>query len=149
MKRSLIAGCGVLALMSAASAPADPPPARPDYLFALPEREWTFAKLLWQGRESCTPEVCEAGYHSGDLVVSVIRWRDSVAVVAGIRDCAAVSHNFVSPDQLAALSAEQRAARLAEIVRSIAPFARRGCNRPDPDEVIDTTSLSQLGLPVD
>jgi hypothetical protein len=138
--------CGALAFTFAVPAPADPPPSRPDYLFALPEREWVFAKLLWQGRESCTAELCEAGYHSGDMVVSLIRVRDAANVVAGVRDCSTVSYNYVRPDQVAGLSPEQRHARLSDIVRNIAAFIHRNCNLPDRGEAIDTAPLTRLGF---
>ena len=45
--------------------------ARPDDLFSLPPGQWHRAKLLAVAAEPCTPDQCEAGFTSGDLVISV------------------------------------------------------------------------------
>ena len=69
--------------------------ARPDDLFALPPGQWHFAKRLWQGSELCTPTECEAGYTSGDLVISTEHSGSYVRIIAGFRSCEAVGHSEV------------------------------------------------------
>ena len=68
-------------------------PALPDELFRLPPGPWAFARQLWKGDESCTPDQCEAGYTTGDLVVSVERQKTYLRIVAGFRGCASVAWN--------------------------------------------------------
>ena len=62
-------------------------PGLPEDLFSLPPDTWVFAKQLWKGDEACTSDQCEAGYTSGDLVVSVERSKKYLRVVAGFRGC--------------------------------------------------------------
>jgi len=68
---------------------------RPDDLFQLPPGQWHYAKHLWQGSDPCTEEQCEAGYHSGDLVVSVEHTKGWVRVMAGFRNCAPVAFSEI------------------------------------------------------
>ena len=68
-------------------------PKLPEDLFALPPGTWAFAKHLWQGDAPCTADQCEAGYTSGDLVVSVDRHNDYIRVVAGFSGCQSVAWN--------------------------------------------------------
>jgi hypothetical protein len=65
----------------------------PEDLFDLPPGAWAFAEHLWQGDSPCTADFCEAGYTSGDLVVSVERTKEHVYVVAGFRGCVGVAWN--------------------------------------------------------
>ncbi len=64
---------------------------RPDDLFNLPAGQWHYAKHLWEGTDPCTPDQCEAGFTSGDLVVSVEHSGGWVRVMAGFRNCAPVA----------------------------------------------------------
>ena len=68
-------------------------PALPEDLFRLPPGIWAFAKELWKGDDPCTADECEGGYTSGDVVVSVLRRKTQVRVVAGFRGCVSVSWN--------------------------------------------------------
>jgi hypothetical protein len=68
-------------------------PALPEDLFGLPPDTWSIAKQLWKGNEACTKDQCEAGFTSGDLVVSIERSKKYVRVVAGFRNCASVAWN--------------------------------------------------------
>jgi hypothetical protein len=122
----------------------DPPPAIPDYLFALPDREWRFAELLWQGSAPCTPDQCEAGYHDGDLVVSEMRESNSVQAVAGLRNCIAVTYRAVPPDELQGLSHKRRRALIADVVREVAAAIRQSSHRADPAPAMDTGPLDRL-----
>lgn len=71
--------------------------ARPDDLFALPPGQWHYAKQLWSGNEPCDAQHCEAGYTSGDLVVSVERSETFVRLIAGFRNCEAVAFSEMEP----------------------------------------------------
>jgi hypothetical protein len=68
---------------------------RPDDLFQLRSGQWHYAKHLWQGSEPCIEEQCEAGFTSGDLVVSVEHSKGSVRVMAGFRNCAPVAFSEI------------------------------------------------------
>ena len=68
---------------------------RPDDLFQLPPGQWHYAKGLWQGSEPCTEEQCEAGFTSGDIVVSVEHSKGWVRVMAGFRNCAPVAFSEI------------------------------------------------------
>ena len=70
---------------------------RPDDLFALPPGQWHYAKQLWSGSEPCDDQHCEAGFTSGDLVVSVERSEKFVRLIAGFRDCEAVGFSEMEP----------------------------------------------------
>jgi len=70
-------------------------PGLPDDLFSLPPGQWALAEHLWQGNAPCTADACEAGYTSGDLVISVERSKEDVRIVGGFRNCANVAWNEV------------------------------------------------------
>jgi hypothetical protein len=61
--------------------------ARPDDLFNLPPGQWQFAKSISGGSEPCVADQCEAGFTSGDLVVSVEHSKDFVRIIAGLKGC--------------------------------------------------------------
>jgi len=61
--------------------------ARPDDIFGLPAGQWYVAKAVTQGTEPCTAEACEAGFNSGDLVISVEHANDFVRIIAGFKGC--------------------------------------------------------------
>ena len=63
----------------------------PDDLFALPPGQWFVAKQVSQGNTPCTPDACEAGFNSGDLVVSVEHAKEHVQIIAGFRGCDGVA----------------------------------------------------------
>jgi len=131
-------------LLFGAPASADLPPAIPDYLFALPEGEWVFGEKLWEGPAGCQPDLCEAGYHSGDLVLSIVRGLNYVQAVAGMRGCGGVSYNVVNLDEWSGISSEQWLANVSRMARSLAAIARQGCNAPGSSETIDTAPLRYL-----
>jgi hypothetical protein len=66
-------------------------PTLPEDLFNLPPGAWAFARKLWEGKEPCTTDECEAGYTTDDLVVSVERNKEYVRIIAGFRNCASVA----------------------------------------------------------
>ena len=92
----LLASTGALA-QEIVKVPAKDAPtvARPDDLFGLPPGQWQFAKQLWEGQEACTAERCEAGFTSGDLVVSAEHSGEFVRIIAGYRTCPSVGFSEV------------------------------------------------------
>ena len=74
-----------------------PTVARPDDLFALPPGQWHYARQLWSGNEPCDAQHCEAGFTSGDLVVSVERSEKFVRLIAGFKNCEAVGFSEMEP----------------------------------------------------
>ena len=68
----------------------------PEDIFRLPPGQWFVAKQVSQGSTPCTPEACEAGFNSGDLVVSVEHAKDNVRIIAGFRGCSGVAFQEVA-----------------------------------------------------
>jgi hypothetical protein len=128
---------------------ADPPPARPDYVATITPKQWTFAKLLWQGREPCAPDQCEAGYYDAPLMVSVQRQtssnpeNNSVEAVAGIQGCESVSWNLMWEKDFGKLSADEEFEYVANRVRSLAVLAEKQCNI-EQTGVLPTEGLKRL-----
>lgn len=69
--------------------------ARPDDLFSLSPGQWHMAKLLAAGSEPCASDQCEAGFTSGDLVVSVEHAKDFVRIIAGFKGCERTAYSEV------------------------------------------------------
>jgi hypothetical protein len=67
----------------------------PEDIFGLPPGQWYVARQVTQGNDPCTPEACEAGFNSGDLVVSVEHAGEYVRVIAGFRGCTGVAFQEV------------------------------------------------------
>jgi hypothetical protein len=90
--------CTVVALSTAASAQeiVKVPESKanvslPEDIFALPPGQWFVAKQVSQGNEPCTPDACEAGFNSGNFVISVEHAKEYVRVIAGFRGCQGVA----------------------------------------------------------
>jgi hypothetical protein len=64
---------------------------KPEDLYSLPPGQWHLARQLWRGSEPCTPIQCEAGFTSGDLVVSAERDGPAVTITAAWRGCTATA----------------------------------------------------------
>jgi|tagenome__1003787_1003787.scaffolds.fasta_scaffold20875069_1 hypothetical protein len=69
--------------------------ARPDDLFGLAPGQWHVARQLWEGQAPCTSDQCEAGFTSGDIVVSAEHSGEFVRIIAGFRSCEAVGSSEV------------------------------------------------------
>ena len=103
MRGQLLIACGMfgasvqIAAQEIVKVPAAEAPtvARPDDLFKLPPNQWAFSKRLWAGSEACTATECEAGFTSGDLVISVEHAGEFVRIIAGYRNCAPVGYSEV------------------------------------------------------
>ena len=106
-----------------------PTVARPDDLFALPPGQWYFAKQLWSGNEPCDDKHCEAGFTSGDLVVSVERSEKFVRLIAGFRNCEAVGFSEMEPgNKPGKYSRKKVAKQVANVVKGVA----KSCNTTAP-----------------
>jgi hypothetical protein len=69
--------------------------ARPDDLFNLSPDQWHVSKRLLEAPAPCTREQCEAGFTSGDIVVSAERSGEFIRIIAGFRGCEAVGSSEV------------------------------------------------------
>jgi hypothetical protein len=72
---------------------ADVDVAKPEDLYSRTPDRWHLARELWQGDDPCTNTQCEAGYTSGDLVVSAERNGPSVTITAAWRGCSATAYS--------------------------------------------------------
>jgi len=103
---------------------------RPDDVFALPPGQWHISKLISAGSEPCTETACEAGFTSGDLVISVEHGGSHTMVITGFRNCEAVGFNEVatgnSPSK--ALRSE-----LWTLVRKAVKATAKTCKVKTPD----------------
>ena len=91
---------------------------RPDDLFQLPPGQWHYAEHLWQGSNPCVLDQCEAGFTSGDLVLSVEHTKGWVRVMAGFRNCAPVAFSEIetskSPDRYMRSQVESQVKRVVK-----------------------------------
>jgi hypothetical protein len=153
--RERIVGVGMLACSIVATPTfADPPPARPDYVASLPLRTWVFGKLLWQDREPCTPDLCEAGFNSAPLFLSVEIQPDVeengehkhiIQITTGISECDTVGWNVIRASAWVSLNFEQRLDLVSGRVRSLVELVERQC-KARLVEPIPTGELKRLFL---
>jgi hypothetical protein len=104
---------------------------RPDDLFQLSPGTWHFARHLWESQEPCDDKSCEAGFTSGDLVVSVERSDKFVRAIAGLRDCASVGFNEVETGSKPDKYARKRVANLVDdVVKAVGKTCKRSAPKP-------------------
>ena len=140
IRMTCVALAAVLAGAAAAPVLAQSSPAVPTYLFQLPERQWILGGTLSEAGSRCGRERCEAGYRSGDLVLSVRRGGTDVQAVAAMRGCANVSARTLSGETLTALSPADQYTRIQNATLAAARTARTQCASPVAD-IIDTAPL--------
>ena len=116
-----------------------PTVSRPDDLFALPPGQWHFAKQLWVGNEPCDSQHCEAGYTSGDLVVSVERSERNIRLIAGLRNCEAVGFSEMEPGNNLKKGESKR---VAKQVKNVIKGVAKTCKTTAPD--VPALDVSQL-----
>ena len=104
--------------------------ARPDDLFQLPPGRWFAAKSLALGAEQCLPDQCEAGFTSGDLVISVEHAKDFVQVIAGFRGC---ERTAFSELQVGGNPGKPTFSRVAKQVKRVVDGAAKSCNVSAPE----------------
>ena len=85
---------------------------------------------MTQGTEPCTAEACEAGFNSGDLVISVEHAKDFVQVIAGFRGC---ERTAFSELQVGGNPGKPTFARVAKQVERVVEGAAKSCNVSAPD----------------
>lgn len=113
--------------------------ALPEDLFALPAGQWFVSKQVSQGNEPCTPEACEAGFNSGDLVVSVEHAKDYVRVVAGFRGCQGVAFQEVETGMKPGSGKRGEVSRL---IKDVVKGAEKSCKVKAPSvPKLDVSSL--------
>lgn len=132
-----LALCAVLSAGVAVSAPvlADPAPPIPAHLYQLPDRQWVVSP--------CAAERCEAGYRSGDLVLSVRRAPDAIIAVAGVRGCEAVSARGLRRNALDTLSPADQYSAIQRTTLAAARTVRSQCGSSTAD-LIDTAALVRI-----
>lgn len=102
---------------------------RPDDMFALPPGQWFVSKLITQGNEPCTPDACEAGFHSGDLVISVEHAREWTRVIAGFRNCEAVAFQEAQTGNRPGSAAR---GEVSNLLKKVVKAAEKSCNVKAP-----------------
>jgi len=102
----------------------------PEDIFSLPPGQWYVSRLISQGNAPCTPEACEAGFHSGDLVVSVEHAKDYVQVIAGFRGCQSVAFQEL---QTGMNPGKSRRGELGSLIRKVVKAAEKSCKTKAPD----------------
>ena len=113
--------------------------ARPDDIFSLPAGQWYVARAVTQGTEPCTAEACEAGFNSGDLVISVEHANEYTRVIAGFRGCEAVA--FQEAQTGIKPSSSQRG-EVSHLLKKVVKAAEKSCNVKAPSvPKLDVKSL--------
>ena len=103
---------------------------RPDDLFALPPGQWHYAKQLWSGNEPCDATQCEAGFTSGDLVISVERSDKFARLIAGFRNCEAVAFSEMEPGNKPGKYARKK---INKQVKHVVKGLAKSCNATAPE----------------
>ena len=94
--------------------------AKPDDLYALAPDRWHLARQLWRGDEPCTETQCEAGYTSGDLVVSAERDGPGVTITAAWRGCSATAYSQLDIGDTASKGERKKIAKqVARVVKGL------------------------------
>jgi hypothetical protein len=106
-----------------------PSVSRPDDLFRLPPGEWHFARLLWEGSEPCSEESCEAGFTTGDLVVSVERSKQYARIIAGLRGCEATAYSEMD---IGKKPSKSKSKKLAKQVQTVVKGLGKSCKLTVP-----------------
>jgi hypothetical protein len=113
--------------------------ARPDDVFGLPAGQWYVARAVTQGNEPCTAEACEAGFNSGDLVISVEHASEYTRVIAGFRGCEAVA--FQEAQTGIKPGASQRG-EVSNLLKKVVKAAEKSCDKKAPSvPKLDVKSL--------
>jgi len=90
--------------------------AKPEDLYSRAPDQWHLARQLWQGGEPCTATQCEAGYTSGNLVVSAERNGADVTITAAWRGCGATAYSLIDVGDEASKGERKKIARQVQRV---------------------------------
>ena len=104
--------------------------ALPEDIFGLPPGQWYMAKQVSQGNEACTPDACEAGFNSGNLVVSVEHAGKFTQVIAGFRTCQSVAFQEL---ETGASPGKSRRGELSNLIKKIVKAAEQSCKLKAPE----------------
>jgi hypothetical protein len=114
----------------------DPPPGPQDYIAAFPPRRWVFGKLLWQAREPCTKDFCEAAYNAQPLFLLVQKEKAccggagySLTVIGRVEGCSSVSYYLAWSKDFDKLGKVERLAFLSRHVAGIASKISSSCGK--------------------
>ena len=111
----------------------------PDDIFALPPGQWFIARQVTQGNAPCTPEACEAGFNSGDLVVSVEHAKEYVRVIAGFRGCPGVAFQEVETGMR---PGSYKRGQVSDLIKDVVQGAEKSCKLQAPKVPrLDVSSL--------
>lgn len=111
----------------------------PDDLFALPPGQWFVSRQVSQGSDPCTPEACEAGFNSGDLVVSVEHSKEYVRIIAGFRGCQGVAFQEIETGLSPGKSSR---GRVSALIKDVVKGAEKSCKLKAPSvPKLDVASL--------
>jgi hypothetical protein len=90
--------------------------AKPEDLYDRAPDRWHLARELWRGNDPCTPTQCEAGYTSGNLVVSAERNGPDVVITAAWRGCSATAYSQLDIGDQASKGERKKIAKQVERV---------------------------------
>jgi hypothetical protein len=111
----------------------------PEDMFSLPPGQWFVSRLISQGNQPCAPDACEAGFHSGDLAISVEHAKDYVRVIAGFRGCKGVAFQEV---QTGAKPGSYGRSEVSHLLKKVVKAAEKSCNAKAPTvPKLDVASL--------
>jgi len=103
---------------------------RPDDLFNLPPGQWFVAKGLWSGgRDPCDSDSCEAGFNSGDLVVSAEHSQGFVQVIAGFRNCQSVGFSEI---EVGAKPGSYARSHVRDLIKKVVKGLEKTCGMKAP-----------------
>ena len=103
--------------------------ALPEDIFALPAGQWYIARQVSQGNEPCTADACEAGFNSGNLVISVEHAKENVRVIAGFRGCEAVAFQEAQTGNTPGASSR---GEVSHLLKKVVKAAEQSCNVKAP-----------------
>ena len=135
MRRTLITAFALVAASAAQSQEIVEVPASkagvvlPEDIFGLPPGQWYVAKQVSQGSEPCTPDACEAGFNSGNLVISVEHAKEYVRVIAGFRGCQSVAFQEV---ETGTKPGKYSRSEVSNLIRKVVKAAEKSCKVKAP-----------------
>lgn len=104
--------------------------AKPEDLYARAPDRWHLARELWQGDDPCTGTQCEAGYTSGNLVVSAERNGPSVTITAAWRGCSSTAYSQLEIGETASKGERKK---IAKQVQRVVKGLGKTCNAEMPE----------------
>ena len=115
---------------------------RPDDLFALTPGQWHISKRLWESPAPCTPEQCEAGFTSGDFVVSAEHSGEFVRIIVAFRGCEAVGSSEV---EVGTKPGKPTFGRVRDQIRQVVKGVSKTCKLAAPN--LPALDVAQLFPP--